>query len=73
MIPAIGAMNTTYADMKFKNVEALARIIQGTIAQPPTSIAKTTPRRILKMSVEETSVFGVRKKTRSELAIANGY
>lgn len=80
MIPAIGAMNTAYADMKFRNVEALERIIQGTIAQPPTSIAKITPRRILKylgnkdvMSVEETSVSRERKRRRSELTIAKGY
>jgi hypothetical protein len=44
----MGAMKTAYADMKFRKVEALARIIQGTIAQPPIRMAKMTPRRMLK-------------------------
>jgi len=48
MMPAMGAMNTAYADIKLRNVLALERMIHGTIAQPPTSMAKMTPRRILK-------------------------
>jgi len=48
MIPAIGAMNTAYADMKFKNVLALERMIHGTMAQPPITAAKRTPRLMLK-------------------------
>lgn len=48
MIPAMGAMKTAYADMKLRKVLALERMIQGTIAHPPTNIAKMTPRRMLK-------------------------
>ena len=55
MIPAIGAMKTAYADTKLRKVFALEMIIHGTVTHPPTSIANTTPRRMLKY-------FGIEKR-----------
>jgi hypothetical protein len=48
MMPAIGARKTAYALMKLRKVFAFEMIIQGTMAQPPTTIANKAPRRILK-------------------------
>src|SRR5438045_5826259 len=63
--------------MKFKNVKAVLRIIQGTMAHPPTSIAKMAPRLILKyfgksdVISERQSEPNTRKFKRRHLPLPN--